>query len=181
MLILVVSLVLTIAEIVQVGRRKLTPVFYLISNTLKAVVWTGLTIASIVLTQRQDDYRSGTRTGITIVVTIILLCFFILPMIYGIIVAVKTKKARRAGGYKGVDPLLSNTGYSAQAPGNVELESQTHGVYNHQKDTRFESYRQSAVPSQPVHAQPQAYGAPAYDGTQQYQPPQQHQQTGYVS
>jgi hypothetical protein len=112
-------------------------------------------------------------------------------MIYGAIVYHKNRNSR--GHYKGVDPTQF-TAYSAAAPHNVELQTgvgqqQQYGVaggsYKHQKDPRFEAYRNSSVPAPSTTPQYGA-GAPVYTPPQTYDTSPQviyqaGQHTGYVS
>jgi hypothetical protein len=55
--ILSVCFLLTIAEIVQLARHKLKPLFFLITNVIKSAIWTALFLLDIIAAVRRTESR----------------------------------------------------------------------------------------------------------------------------
>lgn len=68
LILIVLSLILTLVEIVKCGRLRLSPKYYLVSNVIKTIIWVGLCIASLVVVN-----YDGTKNAGTIVVSIIMM------------------------------------------------------------------------------------------------------------
>lgn len=114
----IISLLLTIFECIQISRHRLTPLVYLVSNTLKSAAWIALIVAAAVINSRDNNDVVQEYTDVngnyeitstasyeyspslTGIVTIVLIILFVLPVIYAAIVFHKNKTNR--GAYNGV-------------------------------------------------------------------------------
>jgi len=179
---LILAFILTVLEIAFLARRGLKPWFYLVSNACKAIPYTALTVAGIVI-EKNDSDEDSTFMSVTIVVAIITILCFVLPSIYGLIIVIKSRRNpyRGPGGsYNTVDPLLQRPTAYASAPGDVELGQH---AYDHQKDTRFEAYRQSSYGGNVISVQTPGYAmqpGTAYGASYDTQPVPIHHAATYA-
>jgi len=145
MAIIVLCLILTITEIVLLARQKLKPLTFLIMNVVKSTIWTVIFVFDVI---SAVDNSSRTASAIAIIIEAVLLLCFWIPLIYGSIIYHRFRKEAKS--YKPVDHPLSNplepteypSQYKAYVQEHVDEEAGSIPGYNHQRDTRFESYRQ---------------------------------------
>jgi hypothetical protein len=139
-------------------------------NCLKSAIWIAVFVFAIIAVVEGNTNYSRTRSSISLVVnasllyvkpyyvlpshllTVYRLCFLI-PLVYGSIIYHRYRQT--GGAYKQVDHARDNqafseaTGYPSQYTPFVQDHDAESGrvpgarrlSYNHQKDTRFESYR----------------------------------------
>ncbi|KAF4632775.1 hypothetical protein G7Y89_g5340 [Cudoniella acicularis] len=139
--------VLTVVEIILLARHSLKPLRFVIMNSIKTAIWMVLFVLDIISATTKGG-RTTSFLGLAID-AILLLCFWI-PLIYGSVVYHRTRREQKF--YKPVDIPHNPTDLEypsqyknfvveqpvdAPAPGRPRRLS-----YNHQRDTRFESYRQ---------------------------------------
>lgn len=84
------TIALTIAEPVLLSRKRLTPKFYTISSLTKSMIWIALVTAAAVLNQEKGQYNSS---GASIVITIVLIGLFVVPVIYGGAIWIRTRRS----------------------------------------------------------------------------------------
>ncbi|RAL66726.1 hypothetical protein DID88_007509 [Monilinia fructigena] len=152
-------IILTITEIVSILRRKLRPLIFLITNVFKSTCWTALFILSF-----WDRFRVSQKTLpniLSLVVNIILLLAFYIPLAHGAIIFHHNRKVSQ---YEPVDPKHASYNSSEPFPEafphayksfttieqttDLEANDRTTGrprrlSYNHKRDTRFDSYKQT--------------------------------------
>lgn len=149
-------LILTVTEIILLFCHSLKPKTFIIMNSVKSAVWTAIFVFDIIDVIKQNSgmdagaIKARSTVGI-IIETVLLLCFLI-PLIYGGIVFYRDRKG---GVYNKVGHPYAvptgNTAYpSAYTPFVYDHDTEANRTpgarrasYNHQKDTRFESYRRS--------------------------------------
>jgi len=147
--------ILTITEIVQLVRHRLKPLFFLITNVIKTAIWTSLFILDIIAVIRQANNRRYGTGGL--VVSALLVFSLWVPLVYGSIIYHRFRKEKKS--YKNVEshhlamPLdtsyppvpYAQTPYDSRYKGTSDIEIGAGGrrvSYNHERDVRFESYRQ---------------------------------------
>ncbi|KAB8298949.1 hypothetical protein EYC80_001099 [Monilinia laxa] len=153
-------IILTITEIVSILRRKLRPLIFLTTNVFKSTCWTALFILGF-----WDRFRVSQKTLpniLSLVVNIILLLAFYIPLAHGAIIFHRNRKASK---YEPVNPKhASYNSTSEPVPEafphayksfttieqttDLEANDRTTGrprrlSYNHKRDTRFDSYKQT--------------------------------------
>lgn len=151
---------LTIIEIILLFMHRLKPMAFIIMNSLKSGIWVSIFVFDVIAVVQNANTvgQSNVRSSVGLVIEAGLLLCFLIPLIYGAVVFHRSRKA--AGAYKPVGHPYSNpagdfggpTAYPPQYKALV-LESDIEAnripgarrlSYNHQKDTRFESYRRAS-------------------------------------
>ncbi|TVY56152.1 hypothetical protein LCER1_G002574 [Lachnellula cervina] len=146
-----ICLILTVTEIILLARHKLKPMAFVIMNVVKSAVFTALLVLDII---SLVSVRTTSPVS-NIPIDAILFLSFLIPLIYGSVIYHRSRKSRI---YRPIEhPSLvqedniASTGYPSQYQRFV-AEEQHEDVesssgrprrlsYNHQRDTKFESYR----------------------------------------
>ncbi|TVY21591.1 hypothetical protein LARI1_G000159 [Lachnellula arida] len=146
-----ICLVLTITEIILLARHKLKPKAFVIMNVIKSVVFTVVLVLDII---SLVSVRTTSLVG-SIPIDGVLFLSFLIPLIYGSVIYHRSRKSRiyRPIEHPSLVPEdnIASTGYPSQYKKFV-AEEQHEDVesssgrprrlsYNHQRDTKFESYR----------------------------------------
>ncbi|ATZ51018.1 hypothetical protein BCIN_06g04670 [Botrytis cinerea B05.10] len=153
-------IILTITEIVLMLRHKLKPIVFLMMNIFKCASWTALFVVS--LWNAFGVVKKTMPSIVSLVVDIILLLAFYIPLAHGSLIM---HRNRQAGKYEPVN--LKHNSFDSTTESfpdafpqayksltNIEettdLEANDHTTgrprrlsYNHTRDTRFDSYRQT--------------------------------------
>ncbi|KAF7877404.1 hypothetical protein EAF04_001081 [Stromatinia cepivora] len=155
-----VYIILTITEIVLMLRHKLKPIVFLNINVFKSTSWTVLFVVSC--WNAFGLFKKMMPSIVGLIVHIILLLAFYIPLAYGSIII---RRGRKAAKYEPVN--LKHVSYDSttepspdtfppaykpfiatEETTDLEANDQTTGrprrlSYNHTRDTRFDSYKQT--------------------------------------
>ncbi|KAA8570155.1 hypothetical protein MFRU_005g02890 [Monilinia fructicola] len=153
-------LMLTITEIVFILRRQLMPLIFLAMNVFKSTCWTALFILGF--WGRFCVSQKTLPNILSLVVNIILILAFYIPLAHGAIIF---HRNRQASQYEPVNPKHASYNSTSEPfpeafphayksfttveqTTDLEANNRTTGrprrlSYNHKRDTRFDSYKQT--------------------------------------
>ncbi|KAI9640439.1 hypothetical protein NHQ30_011184 [Ciborinia camelliae] len=153
-------IILTVIEIVLMLRNKLTPLVFLIMNIFKSNCWTALFIIS--LWNAFDVVKKTVPIVVSLIIHIILLLAFYIPLAHGAMIIHGNLKAARyepinpkhgiynssTEPFRDAFPPAYKSFTTIEATPDLEAHDETTGrprrlSYNHIRDTRFDSYKQS--------------------------------------
>ncbi|TVY43701.1 hypothetical protein LOCC1_G004781 [Lachnellula occidentalis] len=152
-----VCLILTITEIILLARHKLKPRGFVIMNVIKSAMFTAFVALDII---SLVGARTTSLAG-SIIIDGVLFLSFLIPLIYGSVIYHRSRKSQtyRPVEHRSLVPEdnIAPTGYPLQYKQFI-VEVQHEDVeasfgrpkrlsYNHQRDTKFESYRQEGSSS----------------------------------
>ncbi|TVY36557.1 hypothetical protein LSUB1_G005831 [Lachnellula subtilissima] len=164
-------LVLTIIEIILLARHKLKPRAFVIMNVIKSAVFTVLLVLDII---SLVSVRTTSLVG-SLPIDGVLFLSFSIPLIYGSLIY---HRSRKSPTYKPIEhpslvpeDSIAPAGYPAQYKQFI-AEEQHEDVesssgrprrlsYNHQRDTKFESYRQKGSTILDTSANERPMGGPS--------------------